>query len=184
MLSSRGPGSKSKRRLSPPGGPWLLERFVGKPSAVPSLSWVTFGPKRANAATVLGSGQYVQRPFPQLLFLCMPIHFSSLCESPFVHLEEAMLCCNSERFTLRLFSGQFYWPILSSGTLGTSSSSLQLHQPPSSHPHTRAVQAYTQLCPLPDVDSSLVFVGIKVLGEMMSAAQPLTWAPEQADLTN
>ncbi|KAI4550076.1 hypothetical protein MJT46_018802 [Ovis ammon polii x Ovis aries] len=126
MLSSRGPGSKSKRRLSPPGGPWLLERFVGKPSAVPSLSWVTFGPKRANAATVLGSGQYVQRPFPQLLFLCMPIHFSSLCESPFVHLEEAMLCCNSERFTLRLFSGQFYWPILSSGTLGTSSSSLQV----------------------------------------------------------
>ncbi|KAI4555367.1 hypothetical protein MJG53_019057 [Ovis ammon polii x Ovis aries] len=120
----------------------------------------------------------VQRPFPQLLlFLCMPIHFSSLCESPFVHLEEAMLCCNSERFTLRLFSGQFYWRILSSGTLGTSSSPLQLHQPPSSRPHTRAVQAYTQLRPLPDVDSSLVFVGIKsylfLLEEMLRKEERL-----------
>ena len=56
MLSSRGPGSKRKRRLSSPGGPW----FMGKPSAVPSLSWVTFGPKRANSTTVLGSSQYVK----------------------------------------------------------------------------------------------------------------------------
>ena len=33
---------------------------MGKPSAVPSLSWVTFGPKRANSTTVLGSSQYVK----------------------------------------------------------------------------------------------------------------------------
>lgn len=60
MLSSRGPGSKRKRRLSAPGGPRAPERFMGKPSAVPSLSWVTFGPRRANSTTVLGSSQYVK----------------------------------------------------------------------------------------------------------------------------
>lgn len=60
MLSSRGPGSKRKRRLSSPGGPWAPERFMGRPSVVPSLSWVTFGPKRANSTTVLGSSQYVK----------------------------------------------------------------------------------------------------------------------------
>lgn len=56
MLSSRGQVSKRKRRLSSPGGPW----FMGKPSADPSVSWVTFGPKRANSTTVLGSSQYVK----------------------------------------------------------------------------------------------------------------------------
>ena len=87
----------------------------------------------------------LSQPFPQLLFLCMPIHFSSLCESPFVHLEEAMLCCNSERFTLRLFSGQFYWPILSSGTLGTSSSPLQVNLPPKQASSGRSEE--WRLCP-------------------------------------
>lgn len=90
-----------------------------------------------------------------------PIHFSSSWESPFVHLEEAMLCCDWTLHLRRLFSGQFCCLILlfSVGTPASQvgrSEARRLCPPgrrPGLKPHSEAVShcvlSTEEIAPLP-----------------------------------